>query len=202
MYTINKTYQEKQEIKKSEFICTLMPITSVDDANNNLTLIRKKYYDATHNCYAYILGENGDVIKCSDDGEPSQTAGVVILEALKKNELTNVLAIVTRYFGGIKLGAGGLVRAYSSSTSLAIQQIEKLKIEKCQDLTIEVNYQYYNLIEKYLKEFKEKEKTFTDMIKITITVPVSKTSELVNKLIEITKNDIKIEEGKIESRVL
>ena len=152
MYTINKTYQEKQEIKKSEFICTLMPITSVDDANNNLTLIRKKYYDATHNCYAYILGENGDVIKCSDDGEPSQTAGVVILEALKKNELTNVLAIVTRYFGGIKLGAGGLVRAYSSSTSLAIQQIEKLKIEKCQDLTIEVNYQYYNLIEKYLKE--------------------------------------------------
>ena len=148
------------------------------------------------------MGENGDVIKCSDDGEPSQTAGVVILEALKKNELTNVLAIVTRYFGGIKLGAGGLVRAYSSSTSLAIQQIEKLKIEKCQDLTIEVNYQYYNLIEKYLKEFKEKEKTFTDMIKITITVPVSKTSELVNKLIEITKNDIKIEEGKIESRVL
>lgn len=202
MYTINKTYQEKQEIKKSEFICTLIPVSSVEDVNTNLTLIRKKYYDATHNCYAYILGEAGEIVKCSDDGEPSQTAGVVILEALRKNELTNVLAIVTRYFGGIKLGAGGLVRAYASSTSLAIQTIEKLKIEKCQSLTIEVSYQNYNLIEKYLKEYKELNKSFTDVIVITIIIPVTKTDELINKLIEVTKNDVKISKGNETSMVL
>ena len=202
MYTIDKQYQERQEIKKSEFICTLIPVTSIDDVNTNLSTIRKKYYDATHNCYAYIMGENGEIVKCSDDGEPSQTAGVVILEALKKNDLTNVLAVVTRYFGGIKLGAGGLVRAYASSTSLAIQSITKLKIEKCQDLTLTISYQNYNLIEKYLRDFKEKEKTFTDIITITIIIPISKTDELVNKLIEITKNDIKIIKGNVESRVL
>ena len=202
MYTINKTYQEKQEIKKSEFICTLIPVSSIDDINTNLSLIRKKYYDATHNCYAYILGENGEIVKCSDDGEPSQTAGVVILEALRKNELTNVLAIVTRYFGGIKLGAGGLVRAYASSTSQVIQTIEKLKIEKCQSLTIEVSYQNYNIIEKYLKEYKELNKSFTDVIVITIIIPVTKTDALINKLIEVTKNDIKISKGNETSMVL
>ena len=202
MYTIGKTYQEKQEIKKSEFICTLIPVSSLDEVNDNLSLIRKKYYDATHNCYAYILGNKGEIVKCSDDGEPSQTAGVVILEALKKNELTNILAVVTRYFGGIKLGAGGLVRAYASSTSLAIQTIEKQKIEDCQELTIEVSYPNYNLIEKYLKEFKETNKSFESIITINLIIPLSKIDELVSKLIEVTKNDIVLVKGSISSIVL
>lgn len=202
MYTIGKTYQEKQEIKKSEFICTLIPVSSLDEVNDNLSLIRKKYYDATHNCYAYILGNKGEIVKCSDDGEPSQTAGVVILEALKKNELTNILAVVTRYFGGIKLGAGGLVRAYASSTSLAIQTIEKQKIEDCQELTIEVSYPNYNLIEKYLKEFKETNKSFESIITINLIIPLSKIDELVSKLIEVTKNDIVLVKGNISSIVL
>lgn len=202
MYTISKTYQEKQEIKKSEFICTLIPVSSIDEVNSNLSQVRKKYYDATHNCYAYILGENGEIVKCSDDGEPSQTAGVVILETLRKNELTNVLAIVTRYFGGIKLGAGGLVRAYASSTSLVTQKIEKLKIEKCLDLTLETSYSNYNLIDKYLKDYKEVNKEFKDTITITIVIPVSRVDELTSKLIEITKNDIKITRSNETSRVL
>ena len=202
MYTIDKQYQERQEIKKSEFICSLIPVSSIDEVNSNLSQVRKKYYDATHNCYAYILGENGEIVKCSDDGEPSQTAGVVILETLRKNELTNVLAIVTRYFGGIKLGAGGLVRAYASSTSLVTQKIEKLKIEKCLDLTLEANYSNYNLIDKYLKDYKEVNKEFKDTITITIVIPVSRVDELTSKLIEITKNDIKITKSNETSRVL
>lgn len=202
MYTINKIYQEKQEIKKSEFICTIHPVTNIDEINDILKDTRKKYYDATHNCYAYILGNEGEVVKCSDDGEPSQTAGIVILDCLRKNELTNVLAVVTRYFGGIKLGAGGLVRAYSSSTSLVLTKIEKLKIEKCIDLKLEFNYQNYNLIDRYIKEYKEKEKIFSDNIKITIIIPVDKVDLLINKLIEITKNDIVITKGNEESRVL
>ena len=202
MYTINKIYQEKQEIKKSEFICTIHPVSNIDEINEILKDTRKKYYDATHNCYAYILGESGEIVKCSDDGEPSQTAGIVILDALRKNELTNVLAIVTRYFGGIKLGAGGLVRAYSSSTSLVLSKVEKLKIEKCIPLTMEFNYQNYNLIDRYIKEYEEKEKVFGDNIKITIIIPIQNVDFLINKLIEITKNDIVITKGTAESRVL
>ena len=100
--------------------------------DTNLKEIRKKHYDATHNCYAYIIKDNDQtLIKSSDDGEPGGTAGVVIYEVLKKNNLTNIICIVTRYFGGIKLGAGGLVRAYSQSTAEAIKQISNLvKIEE------------------------------------------------------------------------
>ena len=109
-------------IDKSKFITTLYPVETVEEINQILVTTRKKYYDATHNCYAYII-DNGNVQKCSDDGEPSKTAGFPMLDALKKNNLTNILAITTRYFGGIKLGAGGLIRAYSSSVSAALKDV-------------------------------------------------------------------------------
>lgn len=193
MYTINKEYVEKQIIKKSEFICTLIPVNTIDEVNTTLTNIRKKYYDATHNCYAYIIGDNAETIKCSDDGEPSQTAGVVILDALQKNNLTNVLAVVTRYFGGIKLGAGGLVRAYSSSVGLVTKNIELLKIEKCNKVTFTISYANYNLIEKYVSKFQLIEKDFQSDIKLTYLIPASNIDELKTKLIEVTKNQIIIE---------
>ena len=132
MNTINQIYEFSQNIKKSDFICTLIPVNSVEEVNEHLKTLRKKYYDATHNCYSYVITDsnNNTIVKASDDGEPSQTAGVVILDVLQKNELTNVLAVVTRYFGGIKLGAGGLVRAYSSSTSGAVKIAEIVPIIK------------------------------------------------------------------------
>ncbi len=107
-------------IDKSKFITALYPVETVEEINQILATVRKKYYDATHNCYAYII-DNGNIQKCSDDGEPSKTAGFPMLDALKKNNVTNILAITTRYFGGIKLGAGGLIRAYSSSVSEALK---------------------------------------------------------------------------------
>lgn len=109
-------------IDKSKFITTLYPVETVEEINLILQAARKKYYDATHNCYAYII-DGGNVQKCSDDGEPSKTAGFPMLDVLKKNDLTNILAITTRYFGGIKLGAGGLIRAYSSSVSSALKDV-------------------------------------------------------------------------------
>ena len=117
MYTIDQEYINEININKSRFICYLAPVKSVDEANEYLQNIRKKHYDATHNCYAYIIGEKGEISKNSDDGEPSQTAGPPIYNVLQKNNLTNIIAIVTRYYGGIKLGAGGLIRAYGSSVS-------------------------------------------------------------------------------------
>ena len=171
MFTIKSICSFEQIINKSVFICTLFPIKDNNHANDILKDIRKKYYDATHNCYAYIYGINGEYAKNSDDGEPSQTAGAVIYDVLKKNNLTNVLAVVTRYFGGIKLGAGGLVRAYSSSTSEAVKIAEILKIEKCVTLSLTVTYQNFNLVSKLFDNFELINKVFTDKINLEYQIP-------------------------------
>ena len=192
MFTIDKIYIEEQIINKSRFICTLFPIKDANEANNILKEIRKKYYDATHNCYAYVYGDNAQYAKNSDDGEPSQTAGIVIYDVLKKNSLTNVLAVVTRYFGGIKLGAGGLVRAYSSSTALAVKSANIIKIEKKTTLTIKVNYNNYNIISKLIDETWITEKIFSENITLKLLMPDSETQNLINKLKDITKNQIEI----------
>ena len=102
--------------KKSKFIANIFYVESVEEAENKIKEVKKKYFDARHNCYAYsIFSENGIINRCSDDGEPSGTAGAPMLNIINSKELTNILVIVTRYFGGILLGTGGLVRAYTSS---------------------------------------------------------------------------------------
>jgi len=190
MHTINKTYEYKQEIKKSEFICTLIPVNSIEDINDNLKQIRKKYYDATHNCYSYILThkDGTSTIKASDDGEPSQTAGVVILDVLQKNDLTNILAVVTRYFGGIKLGAGGLVRAYSSSTSGAVKLAELVPIIKMIYINITFDYTYANEILKLFKNYKEIDSKYETKISITYEIPEADKDFLKEKVVSLTKN--------------
>lgn len=190
MRTITEQYEFIQEIKKSKFICTLIPINSLDEVNENLKIIRKKYYDATHNCYSYILSNNDGStnIKASDDGEPSQTAGVVILDVLKKNDLTNILAIVTRYFGGIKLGAGGLVRAYSSSTSGAVKLANMTPIIKKIKMKIIFDYSYANDILKLLNKYTEIESNYGTNISITYEIPLDDKKILEDKIIAITKN--------------
>ncbi len=128
MLRIKGMYENEIVIEKSRFITRIFRVDSIDNVNNILEEIRKKHYDATHNCYAYILGDNQEIQKCSDDGEPQKTAGFPMMDVLKKNNLTNVLVIVTRYFGGVLLGTGGLVRAYSNSLLQAIEKSEKIKI--------------------------------------------------------------------------
>ena len=120
--TINENITEQIIEKKSKFICDLIYVSSEKEVEENLQKIRKKYYEAKHHCFAYRLqNKNGIIEKSSDDGEPSGTAGAPMLNLLTKNELVNCLAIVTRYFGGILLGTGGLVRAYSEVTKNAIE---------------------------------------------------------------------------------
>ena len=190
MYTINKTYEYTQEIKKSTFTCTLIPVNSIEEVNENLKQIRKKYYDATHNCYSYVITNKDGTssIKASDDGEPSQTAGVVILDVLQKNDLTNVLAVVTRYFGGIKLGAGGLVRAYSSSTSGAVKTVEFVPIIKMIHINIKFDYSYANEILKLFRNYKEVDSKYETNISLTYEIPEDDKDFLKEKLITITKN--------------
>ena len=130
--------------KKSKFIANLIHVESIEDAENKIKEIKKKYYDARHNCVAYRVSEGGQIVeKSSDDGEPSGTAGGPMLNILQKNNLCNLGVIVTRYFGGILLGTGGLVRAYSDAT---LQVIEKAtKVIKVQGVKIEVGLDYSNL---------------------------------------------------------
>lgn len=142
--TIKESIQTEIVVKKSKFICNLIKVNSQKEAEDIIKQTKKKYYDARHNCVAYRIWDNGTIIeKTSDDGEPSGTAGGPMLNILQKNNLCNIVVIVTRYFGGILLGTGGLVKAYSDSTLEAIKISQK--IEKSIGIEAEVELKYNNL---------------------------------------------------------
>lgn len=153
--TIKEDIQTEIVEKKSKFICNLIKIETQEQAENIIKQMKKKYYAARHNCIAYRVAEDEKIIeKSSDDGEPSGTAGAPMLNILQKNNMCNVIAVVTRYFGGILLGTGGLVRAYSDVTINAINLSEK--VEKCIGIEAEVELEYNNLeIFKYYCKINE-----------------------------------------------
>ncbi len=139
--------------KKSKFIANLYHVQTEQEAEEIIQKIRKKYYDAKHHCYAYsIMEANGIVNKMSDDGEPSGTAGSPMLTILQKQELRNVLIVVTRYFGGILLGTGGLVRAYSEATLQAIQKAELVEEQRGYELELTINYPELEKIQYYCRK--------------------------------------------------
>ena len=139
--------------KKSKFIANIYYVQSQEEVENILKEIRKKYYDARHNCYAYsILTNNGIVNKMSDDGEPSGTAGAPMLNIITKNELTNILVVVTRYFGGILLGIGGLVKAYSEATIQALEKATIVNEEIGYEVEITVLYNEWEKVKYYLEK--------------------------------------------------
>lgn len=151
--TIEENVSTEIVEKKSKFIANLFYVETVEELENIIRETRKKYFDARHNCIAYRVLENGQIIeKASDDGEPSGTAGAPMLNILQKNEFANVLIIVTRYFGGILLGTGGLVRAYSDSLLKAIENSKK--ILKClgQQYEIRIDYSEFENFKYYCKK--------------------------------------------------
>ena len=151
--TIEENVSTEIVEKKSKFIANLFYVETVEESENIIRETRKKYFDARHNCIAYRVLENGQIIeKASDDGEPSGTAGAPMLNILQKNEFANVLIIVTRYFGGILLGTGGLVRAYSDSLLKAIENSKK--ILKClgQQYEIRIDYSEFENFKYYCKK--------------------------------------------------
>lgn len=138
--TIARDGQHETEVLKSRFICTVERVKDESEARAVLERLRKQYWDASHNCYAYVIGETGMAQKASDDGEPSGTAGVPMLEVLRRRELTDLIAIVTRYFGGTKLGAGGLIRAYGHAVSAAIDSIGIVERRSLSVLAVTADY--------------------------------------------------------------
>ena len=138
--------------KKSRFIANVFSVENQQEAEARIAEISKKYWDAKHNCYAYVIGPNGENTKCSDNGEPSGTAGKPILEVINGAGLTNTLIIVTRYFGGVLLGTGGLVRAYTQSAQAGLAASEIGVMTYAQKLTIKVGYNMINNVQYYLSQ--------------------------------------------------
>ena len=149
--TIKENGSGELIIKKSRFIANIARTTTTDAANDFIQKISKKYRDANHNTFAYTIGLNDDQVKESDNGEPSGTAGVPELKALQLMKLKNVTVVVTRYFGGIKLGAGGLIRAYSNSVTNAVEKVGVIKRVLQQELIFSVPYNRFDEIDHYLK---------------------------------------------------
>lgn len=149
--TIKENGSGELIIKKSRFIASIARTNSVEEANAFIQEISKKYRDANHNTFAYTIGLNDDQVKESDNGEPSGTAGIPELKALQLMKLKNVTVVVTRYFGGIKLGAGGLIRAYSNSVTNAVEKVGVIKRVLQQELIFSVPYNHFDEIDHYLK---------------------------------------------------
>ena len=149
--TIEGSVTAEIEEKRSKFIANVIPVQSVEQAEEVLKQYRKKYHDARHNCYAYIINGENVLKKASDDGEPSRTAGAPILNVLERNDLYNVIAIVTRYFGGILLGTGGLVRAYTAAVVAAIKNAKIIELVETNEMEITVTYQEFENFKHFCK---------------------------------------------------
>lgn len=151
-YTVKKDAGSHEiVIQKSRFIGTIKRVESEEEAQIFIQQMKKKYHDATHNCSAYMIGEHDQIQKANDDGEPSGTAGVPMLEVLKKQNLKDTVVVVTRYFGGIKLGAGGLIRAYGSSTSETIKAVGIMKRQLMKGFSITVDYTLLGKLENEIR---------------------------------------------------
>ena len=173
--------------KKSKFIANLFHVESVEEAENRIKDIKKKYHDARHNCIAYRVAENGQIVeKSSDDGEPSGTAGGPMLNILQKNNLCNLVIVVTRYFGGILLGTGGLVRAYSEVTQQAIEKSTKVIKVIGREMIIELDYSNLEKFKYYCKNNNINIKKIDYMDNIILKIEMEESVK--EKIIDDIKN--------------
>lgn len=191
MKTISKNIENEIIINKSRFICKLVKVYSEEDVMNALNSAKEEYKDATHYCYSYII-DNTE--RFNDDGEPGGTAGMPILNVLKQNELNYVLCIVIRYFGGIKLGAGGLVRAYTKSASECLNNSTLKELKIGFSIKILFDYDKVKLIDYTLNNIDIKDKTFED--KITYTFDISNENyDKIKEILSSNCNEISISDN-------
>lgn len=183
--------------KKSRFIAHIAPAQTEEEAQEFVEKIKKQYWDARHNCWAYSIGEKQPALRCSDDGEPSGTAGKPMLEVITGQELHNVVAVVTRYFGGTLLGTGGLIRAYTKSTQEGIK--ESTVIEKClgQKITLTCDYTTSGKIQ-YITatdQIPVLDTQYTDMVTFEMIVPIQDLGIIEKKFMEASMGKAKLEKG-------
>ena len=179
--------------KRSKFIAKVIKVQSEDDVANELKKIRKEHRDARHNVFAYRLMNVGE--RMSDDGEPSGTAGAPILEILRGENLQNVLVVVTRYFGGILLGTGGLVRAYGTAAKNAVTSAEKVVMKLCNEYEVKTDYNYLNILTHYFKKqaITVRDTNFTDNISFRIIVETVQAEQILKDIEEKTARTATVE---------
>jgi len=193
-YTIKENSIDELIEKKSRFIANVFYVRNEEEVNNKIEEVKKINRDARHHVYAYRL-ESG-VEKYSDDGEPSGTAGVPILDILRGEELVNVLIVVTRYFGGILLGTGGLVRAYGGVAKLVLENVSKVEMKLCAEYRITIDYDMYSILQYYFKnnDIRILSTNFLEKIEINVLVIDSFIPKFLNDLSDITNRKVTLEE--------
>lgn len=186
--TIYKMGEDEILIKKSRFIGYAMPVETEDEAIKFIEEIKTKHRDATHNVYAYVLGGDNNIQRYSDDGEPSGTAGIPALEVIKKEDLRNIAVVVTRYFGGKKLGTGGLIRAYTKGAKIGLEAgiiIDKILFRK---VKVRIDYTLYGMVENYLinKGIYIEDTVFDDAVNLILYIEYEKDEIFRNTIRELT----------------
>ncbi|WP_289142827.1 YigZ family protein [uncultured Brevibacillus sp.] len=187
-------------IERSRFIGYAQRVTTEEEATAFIAMIKKKHWDATHNCSAFVIGENDQIQRSSDDGEPSGTAGKPILECIKKNGVKDTVVVVTRYFGGIKLGAGGLVRAYTAGTVTALKAAKIVVHTLHQTISVSVDYTWWGKVENDLRigEFRVSGTDFTDKVTAHVLIPEGEQDVFVDRMVDLTNGQAQIHLGEKE----
>lgn len=198
--TIFKYGEDEVIINKSRFIGYAMPIQTEEEALDFIEDIKKKHRDATHNVYAYLVGENSNIQRFSDDGEPSGTAGIPTLEVIKKEDLKNVVAVVTRYFGGTKLGAGGLIRAYTKACKIGLEAGIIVDMIPHVKIKVSIDYTVYGKIENYLINGKYilDDTIFDQRVNIFVYIKENELENFSQDMMDLTSGDVEIEEIETE----
>ncbi|UOE93816.1 YigZ family protein [Alkalihalobacillus sp. LMS39] len=187
-YTVKKAGEHEISIQKSRFITYVNRVKNEQEAIDFITTIKKKHADANHNCSAYLIGEHDEIQKANDDGEPTGTAGVPILEVLKKRKLKDTVVVVTRYFGGIKLGAGGLIRAYSSATSEGLQAVGIVERKLMQIMKTSIDYHWLGKVENELRnsEYPLKGIHYLEQVHVETYVPFDEQDSFIDWMTNVT----------------
>src|SRR3954452_4936922 len=187
-HTVKQAGEHEIIIQKSRFIAQVKRTETEIEAQEFIQALKKKYWDASHNCSAYLIGEQDQIQKANDDGEPSGTAGVPILEVLKKRKLKDTAVVITRYFGGIKLGAGGLIRAYGKATSEGLDTAGIVERRLVQVIHVTIDYTWLGKIEKEFREYEYtiKEIHYLDTVEVEVYVNEDQVSVFNDWVIELT----------------
>lgn len=193
---LSKGAQAELVEKKSRFIATIRPVSSEEEAVAFIEEMKKKYYDARHNCSAFVIGSKGELTRSSDDGEPSGTAGRPMLEVLTGSGIRNIVAVVTRYFGGVLLGTGGLVRAYSGAVKMALEQCETITRRYGVQMLIKTDYNGVGKIQYLLgsKDVVIQDSVYAADVQMTVLVPIEEYDRLCKELVEATNGRVGLAE--------
>lgn len=195
--TVNKFATTEIVIKKSRFISSVTPIANEIEAQNFIEKIKKENWNATHNVFAYQIGDNNEIQRCSDDGEPSGTAGLPVLDVLRGKDIKNTVIVVTRYFGGTLLGTGGLVRAYGKSASEGIEAAQIVEKILYKQFNIKVDYNLSGKIQYFFiqNNYIIKDTIYTDTVEFIVLVEVSRLKNFEKDINNITNGNLIMVEG-------